>query len=103
MTLTLENDESIKASTDIIKVKKEAGAGKEKTILFLGDSLINENIYTNCVKELFENDDMNINLIGTRGTEENKHEGRGGWSAYDYCNEQTKYGFYQSIFKQWKV
>lgn len=93
MTLTLENDESIKASTDIIKVKKEAGAGKEKTILFLGDSLINENIYTNCVKELFENDDMNINLIGTRGTEENKHEGRGGWSAYDYCNEQTKYGF----------
>lgn len=93
MTLTLENDETVKASTDIIKVKKEAGAGKEKTVLFLGDSLINENIYTNCVKELFENDDMNIHLIGTRGTEENKHEGRGGWSAYDYCNEQTKYGF----------
>ena len=65
----------------------------EKTVLFLGDSLINENIYTNCVKELFENDAMNIHLIGTRGTEENKHEGRGGWSAYDYCNEQTKYGF----------
>ena len=42
---------------------------------------------------MFENDAMNIHLIGTRGTEENKHEGRGGWSAYDYCNEQTKYGF----------
>ena len=50
MTLTLENDESIKASTDIIKVKKKLVQEKKKTILFLGDSLINENIYTNCVK-----------------------------------------------------
>ncbi len=93
MTLALENDNSVKASTEIIKVKKQSGAGLEKTVLFLGDSLINENAYTNCVLELFENDDMNIKLIGTRGTEQNKHEGRGGWSAYDYCNETTKYGF----------
>ena len=93
MTLALENDNSVKASTEIIKVKKQSGAGLEKTVLFLGDSLINENAYTNCVLELFKNDDMNIKLIGTRGTEQNKHEGRGGWSAYDYCNETTKYGF----------
>lgn len=93
MTIALENDDTVKASTEIIKVKKQSGAGLEKTVLFLGDSLINENAYTNCVLELFQNDDMNIKLIGTRGTEQNKHEGRGGWSAYDYCNETTKYGF----------
>ena len=42
LTFTLENDDSIQTSTEIIKVKKDAGAGTEKTVLFLGDSLINE-------------------------------------------------------------
>lgn len=102
VTFALESDESVQASTKIIKVGKEAGAGLEKTVLFLGDSLINENIYTDCVQQLFQNDAMNIKLIGTRGTEENKHEGRGGWTAYDYCNEQTKYGFPNPFLKEGK-
>ena len=101
MTVVLQDDD-IKASTNIIKVKKDAGAGLEKTVLFLGDSLINENAYTDCVLKLFENDAMNLKLIGTRGTEENKHEGRGGWSAYDYCNETTKYGFTNPFLKDGK-
>lgn len=102
VTFALENDNSVQSSTKIIKVNQDAGAGLEKTVLFLGDSLINEDIYTNCVQELFQNDAMNIKLIGTRGTEENKHEGRGGWTAYDYCNEQTKYGFTNPFLKDGK-
>ena len=70
LTFTLENDDSIQTSTEIIKVKKDAGAGTEKTVLFLGDSLINENAYTQCVQELFQEDAMKIKLIGTRGTEQ---------------------------------
>ena len=102
LTFTLENDDSIQTSTEIIKVKKDAGAGTEKTVLFLGDSLINENAYTQCVQELFQEDAMKIKLIGTRGTEDNPHEGRGGWSAYDYCNETTKYGFTNPFLKDGK-
>ena len=62
-------------------------------VLFLGDSLINENYYTASVKELFSDDSTNLTLIGTRGNGDNRHEGRGGWSAYDYCNVSSKYGY----------
>ena len=51
VTLALDEDTSIKASTEIRTVPKEAGAGLEKTVLFLGDSLINENAYTQSVQE----------------------------------------------------
>ncbi|MCI1959146.1 MAG: SGNH/GDSL hydrolase family protein [Clostridia bacterium] len=60
-----------------------------KTVMFLGDSLINQNLYSQYFKELAGN----VNLIGNLGTKDNRNEGRGGWSAYDYCNETTKYGF----------
>ena len=59
------------------------------TVLFLGDSLINENYYTEAVKKL----NPHITFLGTRGNADAPHEGRGGWSAYDYCNETSKYGF----------
>ncbi len=102
VVLALDEDTSIKASTEIRTVPKEAGAGLEKTVLFLGDSLINENAYTQSVQELFQQDSMKVKLIGTRGTEENKHEGRGGWSAYDYCNATEKYGFTNPFLKDGK-
>lgn len=60
-----------------------------KTVMFLGDSLINQNLYSQYFSKLAGD----VNLIGTLGTDGNRHEGRGGWSAYDYCNVSTKYGF----------
>ena len=62
-----------------------------KTFMFLGDSLINENLYTKYFVNTAENSKMT--LIGTRGEEGFMHEGRGGWAAYDYCNVQNKYGY----------
>lgn len=102
ITLALDLDNTISASTQARIVPKQAGAAQEKTVLFLGDSLINENTYTQSVLELFAQDPMQIKLIGTRGTEENPHEGRGGWSAYDYCNETEKYGFTNPFFNEGK-
>ncbi|MEA5083908.1 MAG: SGNH/GDSL hydrolase family protein [Lachnospiraceae bacterium] len=61
------------------------------TILFMGDSLLNENYYTKYFVDMFN--EGQVNLLGTRGNEGSKHEGRGGWSAYDYCNVSAKYGF----------
>ncbi len=63
-------------------------------IMFLGDSLINQDYYTEAVAELFEDDSIKLSFIGTRGSGEEKHEGRGGWSAYDYCNSSSKYGYF---------
>ena len=52
---------------------------EDLTVLFLGDSLINENYYTEAVKKL----NPHITFLGTRGNADAPHEGRGGWSAYD--------------------
>lgn len=64
---------------------------EKATILFMGDSLLNQNYYTQYFVEMFN--EGQVSLLGTRGNEGSKHEGRGGWSAYDYCNVSTKYGF----------
>lgn len=61
------------------------------TILFMGDSLLNQNYYTEYFVGMFN--EGQVTLLGTRGNEGSKHEGRGGWSAYDYCTVSTKYGF----------
>lgn len=79
--------------TNWIPVEESAGQGQERVVLFLGDSLLNQDIYTQQIVDLFQEDPMKVKLIGTRGTEGAAHEGRGGWSAYDYCNVETKYGF----------
>lgn len=79
--------------TEIISVPPKTGTGVTRIVLSLGDSLIAQNYYTEALYKLFESDPMNIVLTGTLGPEGNKHEGRGGWSAYDYCNTESKYGF----------
>ena len=66
---------------------------KTLNVMFLGDSLINEEYYSQYVQELFNNDGVKLNLIGTRGTDDNKHEGRGGWSAYNYCHDISASGY----------
>ena len=48
--------------------------------------------YTRELLDLFDNDVMNIELLGTRGTGLNRHEGRNNWSAYSYTHESTYAG-----------
>ncbi len=78
-------------STEIIVEDTQNNVLDNKKVMFLGDSLINENLYTQYFTEIAENEGME--LLGTRGNEGSKHEGRGGWSAYDYCNVSSKYGY----------
>jgi lysophospholipase L1-like esterase len=94
-----ENWEDITEKIKWLSIKKDAGAGKEKKVLLLGDSLLNQDKYPQYLAELFSNDKLNVKLLGTRGSESAKHEGRGGWSAYDYCNITTKYGFTNPFLK----
>ena len=59
-----------------------------KKCLFLGDSFIASSAITNELYELFKDDAMNIKLLGTKGWT-HKHEGRAGWSSYDYIATQS--------------
>lgn len=77
--------------SEIICTAPDDSILENKKIMFLGDSLINQDLYTEYFTKVAENKDMV--LYGTRGKEGSKHEGRGGWSAYDYCNVQNKYGY----------
>ena len=52
--------------------------------LFIGDSTINDGRQTQNVLNAFAAHDVTCTLIGTRGSGDNKHEGRSGWSAADY-------------------
>lgn len=75
---------------NIINVDENAGSGQTKTVLFIGDSKTDANEYTQYLLDMFEDDPMSIKLIGTRGNNEaNRHEGRSGWSAENYVENNA--------------
>lgn len=55
-----------------------------KKVMVLGDSTIFTKGYGYVTQRLLENLGTNVELIGTLGTDLNKHEGRGAWSAAMY-------------------
>lgn len=61
-------------------------ATKTTTALVIGDSTVNAGVMTQAVMDLFADDGAELNLLGTRGTAPNFHEGRGGWAAYHYTH-----------------
>lgn len=71
---------------NIIPTALNSGDGVSKNILIIGDSMTQAGVYTQELVELFSSDGMNINLIGTKGTGSNRHEGRGGWSSETYVH-----------------
>lgn len=80
---------NIRKQFKIVNVEKNTGSGLNKKILFIGDSKTDANQYTQYLLDMFESDEMNIELIGTRGTGTNKHEGRSGWSAENYVENNA--------------
>ena len=75
----------LSGNISIHNVSANAGSGQTKKVLFIGDSKTDANVYTQCLLDMFANDSMSIQLLGTRGnTETNRHEGRSGWSAKNY-------------------
>ena len=65
-------------------VGNNANSSVNKKCLFIGDSFIANGVITSELLNLFSNDVMNVQLLGTKGSGTNKHEGRAGWSSYDY-------------------
>lgn len=82
-----------------VSTVKEGVMEKPVKVMLLGDSLINEEKYPKYLKEMMGDD---IELTGTRGADGMKHEGRGGWAVYDYCNTDSKYGFTNPFLNEGK-
>lgn len=74
---------------DIKVLDKNIGDGETRKIIFIGDSLTDNNVYEPELLKLFENDVMNIELLGSRGSAPNLHEGRAGWTTKHYCTQSS--------------
>ena len=73
-------------------VARNNGSGQHKSIMILGDSLIDQNISVQYVKELFSQDtDINVSFIGTRGISPALHEGHSGWSCVDFVSNNSPF------------
>lgn len=68
-------------------VAANAGAGTTKRVLVIGDSLVNNGAITQRLINIAASDAMSVELIGTRGSGANRHEGRGGWTVDAYTSE----------------
>jgi hypothetical protein len=75
-------------------VRTAAGSGLSKNVMFIGDSLTWNGPMLSKIMERFETDVMNITSVGTVHTSGNHngyyHEGRSGWSAYNYVHTPSK-------------
>ena len=70
-------------------VDTNANNGVTKKCMFIGDSFIASHKITNELGDnLFKNDVMKLKLLGTQGWT-HKHEGRAGWSSYDYVATES--------------
>ena len=72
----------------------DAGSGKPRSILIIGDSLTAASVYPQRVLDLSREDEhVALKLIGTRGPKGapngNLHEGYGGWTAERFATKYT--------------
>ena len=78
----------INETNPIIRVvNKTDGNNISKNILIIGDSLIDNQYVAKETYRLLAESGATFNQLGTRGPEDGKHEGHGGWSWEDYFKE----------------
>lgn len=86
-TLFKKNDDIV-SNSRLTVVDKNAGNGVTRKVLVIGDSITAANVWTDKLIDLFADDVMNIEMLGTRGTSKAPNEGRGGWRAWNYAFEK---------------
>ena len=74
---------------------------REMSIIILGDSTTDNG---KCVEKIIENfldgEQLSIRMLGTRGKDEYKHEGRSGWNLEDYFTRAFEtYSDYRNIIQ----
>ena len=84
-----------RAESQLRVVPADAGAGRELSMLIIGDSLTAASVYSQQVVALCKPEgNPRVRLIGSYGPggqpgEENRHEGYGGWTAHRFATHYT--------------
>lgn len=80
-------------------------SGVLRNIMLLGDSMIDNAYVAKAVQFMSADfsDVGNVHLIGTRGIDANKHEGRAKWSWYNYVNSDSYAGITNPFRKNGKL
>ena len=74
----------------LIAVSNTIGNGLTKKVIVIGESTTDNNYVIKHLFDLFEDDVMNITLLGTRQDDSgNHHEGRGGWTTNNYMQDSS--------------
>lgn len=69
-------------------VVKDASEKDHVSALVIGDSTVDAGVETLRMLELARADGFSLELLGTMGTTNNRHEGRSGWTAARYVSEE---------------
>lgn len=86
------------ASTKVYLTPENAGAGKNISLLIVGDSLTDASVYPKELYTLFKTEgNPNVKFIGSHGGHGAEvkegvpgHEGRGGWTWNSFCTRWTE-------------
>lgn len=84
------------ATSRLVIASKASNSGVTKKVMVIGDSWVDRRDITQTLLDNAANDVMNIELIGTRGTSPNFHEGRSGWTVARYMTADTDNAFWNS-------
>lgn len=74
-----------------VTLANKTGKSGNLNVCVIGDSLIQAGTITQRLLDISDTDVTKTQLIGTRGTGLNKHEGRGGWTINDYTTAGRTY------------
>ena len=85
---------SVSKTATLIVTAKSAGDGDDVSVLVLGDSTTANGTAVTKLAGNFADDPMSITLCGTKGTSPYLHEGRSGWTFYNYVNTSSDNAFY---------
>lgn len=85
-----QKGKELTSATSSVVVGNTAKSGNIN-VCVIGDSYISAGVITQGLLDLSAADPLKVNLIGTRGTGLNKHEGRGGWKIEDYATVGRTY------------
>ena len=89
-----KNNQTYAKVSSLVIVKSNTSK-QEANILVIGDSTVQAGRETSQMYSLSTSDsEFDIHLLGTKGTDNNFHEGRGGWTVNAYLTTQEDNPFY---------
>ncbi len=78
MVVNVAEDKNLEKEFTLAMVEKNKTVKDGRKVLFIGDSITQDGRYVKEVYDLFKKDGTDIELLGTFGEENYRHEGRGG-------------------------